>query len=88
MRVARTIAAGLVSCSFHLTQAAPDPSQLFVWLSGAPVANDATDGYTHDATANTVTLNGQSCEALKASATASVQVVYGCPTPPPPPPIQ
>jgi hypothetical protein len=77
------IVAGVVSCKFKLQSAAPDPTQLYVWLNGQKVALDAQNGFSYDASGPSVSLNGAACDQLKASPNDKVQVVYGCPAPPP-----
>ncbi|HZS37368.1 MAG TPA: VWA domain-containing protein [Polyangia bacterium] len=77
-----TIAGGLVSCTFAMAQAAPDPSLLYVWSNGTAVPADATNGFTYDAGGPSVTLHGAACDALKTNPSTKVQVIYGCSTPP------
>jgi hypothetical protein len=77
------IVSGIVSCTFKMSQPAPDPSQLYVWSNGTPVSMDPANGFTYDDMAQSVTLHGTSCDALKANPNTKIQVVYGCPAPPP-----
>jgi hypothetical protein len=77
-----TIAAGVVSCTFQLGQAAPDPMQLYVWENGKMVKADAVNGFTYDANGPSVTLHGMACDQLKSDPTTKVQVIYGCPNAP------
>jgi hypothetical protein len=76
------IAAGVASCTLKLSQTPPDSRQLYVWLDGKAVAADPANGFSYDPTSNTVTLNGQACSQVAASAAAKVQVNYGCPQAP------
>jgi hypothetical protein len=78
-----TIAGGVVSCTFKMGGKAPDPTQLYVWSDGTPVANDATNGFTYEDAGPTVTLHGTTCDTLKAKPSTKIQVTYGCPGPPP-----
>jgi hypothetical protein len=77
------IAGGIVSCTFQVGQQPPDPSQLYVWSNGTPVAMDAMNGFTYDASSQSVTLHGTACDQLRMNPSTKVQVVYGCPAPPP-----
>jgi hypothetical protein len=79
----QTIVGGIVSCSFSLSTAPPDPGQLYVWLGGVQVPLDAANGYTYADGPPSVTLNGGVCDQLKADPSKTIQVVYGCPAPPP-----
>jgi hypothetical protein len=81
------IAGGIASCTFKMSQAAPDPSKLYVFENSIPVAMDAQSGYTFDQASNSITLHGSSCDKLKTDPMTKIQVVYGCPSAPPPPPI-
>jgi hypothetical protein len=77
------VAGGLVSCSFKMSAMAPDPSQVYVFENGAPVANDPVDGFTYDDSVPGFTLHGASCNALNANPMNQIQVQYGCAIPPP-----
>ena len=77
-----TIAGDVATCSFHMSQAAPDPSLLYVWSNMQSVPADPANGFTYDPATQTVTLHGASCDAIKANPSAKVQVVYGCASPP------
>jgi len=79
----QTIANGIVSCTFSLSDAPPDPSQLFVWMGGVQVPLDAVNGYNYFDSPPSVTLNGAMCDQLKTDPTKKVQIVYGCPSAPP-----
>ena len=52
-------------------------------MNGAPVAMDPMNGFTYDATSQSVTLHGTACDQLRMNPSTKVQVVYGCPAPPP-----
>jgi hypothetical protein len=79
----QTIVGGIVSCTFSLSSAPPDPSQLYVWLGGVQLPMDPGNGYTYLDGPPSVTLNGPVCDQLKADPSKKIQVVYGCPLPPP-----
>ena len=77
-----SIVGGLVSCTFKLAQAAPDPTQLYVWSGGASVAASMVSGYSYDAAGPSITLHGAPCDQLQSTPTIKIQVVYGCPNRP------
>jgi hypothetical protein len=77
------IVGGIVSCDFKMMQNAPDPSLINVTENGQAVSPSPTNGYTYDASTNTVTLHGSACDLLKNNAATKVGVLYGCPGPPP-----
>jgi von Willebrand factor type A domain len=76
------IASGVVSCTFQLTMAPPDPSLLVADFDGTAVPGDATNGMTYDAATQSVTFHGTSCDSLKSGSVKKVDLVYGCPAPP------
>jgi hypothetical protein len=77
------IAGGLVSCTFKLGATPPDPTQLYVWQNGQPVAADPTNGFVYDPSGPSVILKGTTCDNLQKNPSTKIQVVYGCPSPPP-----
>jgi hypothetical protein len=77
------IAQGVVTCTFTMQQAAPDPTLITVLEGGQPVSPSPTNGYVYDSNANTITLVGAPCDALKKTPTPPVKVIYGCPGPGP-----
>jgi hypothetical protein len=80
-----SISAAVSSCSFTFTApAGSDVSNIAVYVDGKLVAKDAANGWSVGATAQTVQLNGSTCELVKSSA-AQVQVYFGCAGSPPPP---
>jgi hypothetical protein len=79
----KQIAGGVVSCDFHMAQAAPDPTLISVTEDGTAIAPSPTVGYSYDPSTNTVTLHGAACQQLKDHPDTKVQVVYGCPGLPP-----
>jgi hypothetical protein len=76
------IVGGVVSCTFKMDQAAPDPMQLYVWSNGMMVPADPNNGYSYDPNGPSVTLHGASCDKLRSDPNTKIQVVYGCPNPP------
>jgi hypothetical protein len=77
------IVGGIVSCDFKMMQTAPDPSLIRVTENGTVLSPSPTNGYSFDASTNTVTLTGAACTMLKTTPSTKVGVVYGCPAPPP-----
>lgn len=77
------IVGGIVSCDFKMGQAAPDPSLITVTENGTAISPSPTNGWTYDASTDTVTLHGTSCDMLRSDASTKVGVLYGCPGPPP-----
>jgi hypothetical protein len=74
-----TIGAATLSCTFALDKAPPDPTKIFVFFDGTKeVAKDPKNGWTYDATSNSVTLEGDACTSLKNGTAKSVDVVLGC----------
>lgn len=77
------IAAKIVAtCTFPLAKPPEDPSRVNVYLDGAPVPQDPTDGWTLDETdaGAVVTLVGKTCARVLAGDALSVRVITGCPT--------
>lgn len=76
----RQISSEVISCSYLLDTAPPDPNK--VWIS----INDgflAQDQYTFDGAQNTLTLSDATCQQLRASdpANTRVSITLGCATP-------
>lgn len=72
----------IVSCKLELTSTPPDPAKLNVYVDGAIVPRDSTNGWKLDSTTipPTVLLQGTTCEKLEANGAQSISVKYGCPT--------
>jgi len=73
-----TIAGGLASCTFQMAQPVPDPSMLYVWSNGQPVPSDPQNGYSYDASTQSVTLHGTACDQVRTNPQTKVRVIYGC----------
>lgn len=74
-----TIAGAALGCTYKLDKTPPDPGKIFVFFDGTKeVAKDPANGWTYDATTNTVTFFGTSCDSLKSEAVKSVDIVFGC----------
>ncbi|MDI7268711.1 MAG: hypothetical protein QME96_12025 [Myxococcota bacterium] len=74
------IAAGESSCVFELGHPPLDTTRINVLVDDDPLRrDDAENGFTYDATANTVTLTGIACDDLRAGRTSNVKFIFGCP---------
>jgi Mg-chelatase subunit ChlD len=73
------IAAQLQPCQIPLTATPPDPTSIYVMVDGHWVARDPSNGFSYDAGADQVTLQGAACTLLQSSRSSSVQVIFGCP---------
>ena len=80
----QSIAANVATCTFALGSAPPD-EDMYVFFNDEPggVDEDATDGYTYDASTNSITFHGAACESIKEGTVADIDVVFGCPAPTP-----
>ena len=75
-----SIVVAVASCTFTMTQAPDDPSNLGVYLDkNTKVPRDASDGYSLASDNLTVTFNGSYCDGLKNGTYQVVQVFFGCP---------
>nr|WP_281285830.1 VWA domain-containing protein [Persicimonas caeni] len=73
----------VISCSYVLDPPPEDPAKIWVEIQGTPVSQDASNGYTYDAGANTLTLHGQSCNTLRnadPNAPSPLKITMGCAT--------
>ncbi|HEY3449569.1 MAG TPA: thrombospondin type 3 repeat-containing protein [Myxococcales bacterium] len=76
------IASVLVSCDLALGSVPPAPDRLYVTSNGVQLPRDDPNGWSYDAARNTITVNGTACDALKSSATPTIEVKFGCAPPP------
>ena len=78
-----------ISCTYNITT---DPAQFDaskVWVSyttngnTTQVSQGAANGYTYDASTNTLTIHGPSCDAIRNAdpSSTTVDIVVGCATP-------
>lgn len=75
------IVSGVAQCSYVLTMKPKDASLVVGYLDGRPVADDAANGTSYEAGANTLVFHGQSCQAIKSGMVRQIEVRYGCPPP-------
>jgi len=73
------IAGAALGCTYTLDKTPPDPTKIFVFFDGTKeISSDPTNGWTYDATTNTVTFHGTTCTDLKNDKVKSVDIVLGC----------
>jgi hypothetical protein len=72
------IGSQVTSCTLELAGSPADPTRIYVVINGTPVVRDDADGFVYNPGANTVDIQGSTCDSLKASG-ASVEVIFGCP---------
>ena len=71
----------MISCSYTLDTLPPDPNKIWVTIKGDAVAQNKNNGYTYDATTNTLELHGRSCDKLISSSTSGstpLEINLGC----------
>lgn len=77
------IAGSVLGCSYDLSAAPPNPTELFVYAGNAPVARDTTHtngwDYTDKVTYRQIQFYGAACSALQGGTVAKVTIVFGCP---------
>jgi hypothetical protein len=67
------------SCTFPLGSEPPSPKDVAVNLNGKRITRDTNDGWEYGADGKAVELRGPACDAVKASAAANVEIIFGCP---------
>lgn len=78
-----TIAGAALGCTYKLDKVPADPAKIFVFFDGTKeIPRDGTNGWSYDATTNTVTFHGTSCNDLKTDAVKTLDIVLGCKTTP------
>ena len=75
-----SIAQGALGCEFKLASAPPDPSKLYVYVNGVLQNRDPqhANGWDYDAATLRITFYGSLCQLVATSASAKVNIVYGC----------
>jgi hypothetical protein len=71
------------TCTFALPAAPPDPQNVAVYLDRKQVPQDAVNGWSYGANAQTLLLHGSPCEQSLSDSASTVQVFFGCGGPPP-----
>jgi Cys-rich repeat protein len=74
-----SIAQQVIPCDYVLSSTPPDPSRIYVAVSGSFLPRDDANGFVYDAAGNRVTIQGTTCAALKMAQNPDVQIVFGCP---------
>ena len=74
-----SIGSALASCTLALGTKPPEPKRIYVLANGTALVRDDPNGFTYNATNNTVTLQGTACSALSAATTPKLSVIFGCP---------
>jgi hypothetical protein len=70
-------------CTFMLSSTPPDANNIGVYLDKALVPKDDINGWSFGASAQTIVLNGGTCDKVTSGTASTVQVVFGCPGGPP-----
>jgi hypothetical protein len=73
------IGSSIVSCDLLLEGRPADPTRIYVVTDGTPLVRDDASGFHYDDATNTITILGDACDALRASALPNLQVIFGCP---------
>ena len=73
---------GVASCTFALSMKPQDASLVVAYINGVAVPQDPANGTTYDAGTNSLEFHGMSCDQIKAGASSSLDVIYGCPSGP------
>jgi hypothetical protein len=78
-----SIATNVMRCDYLLGETPPDPSKIYVYFNDDPaeIPNDPDNGWTYDASTNTIHFNGTYCDQLLSGGVTDLDVVYGCPGP-------
>lgn len=81
----QNIANAAIACSYTLNPPPQDGNKIWVEVGGNFVSNDPANGYTYNTMTNNLTLNGQSCTALRAidpnGPITPLKITMGCATP-------
>jgi hypothetical protein len=78
------ITASVATCTFTLDEVPPS-SGLWVFFDKDPagVAQGGNDGWTYDASTNSLTFHGAACDAIKQGKVTDIDVIYACTKPTP-----
>lgn len=81
--VLRDISEDVISCSYSLDELPEDPNKIWVEVNGVPIVRNDPNGFNYDASNNTLTLEGDSCDTLKSTAPGAatpLKISLGCAT--------
>jgi len=76
------ISVAVTTCTFTLLKAPPDQNNIAVYLDTHLVAQDPVNGWSLGANAQTIVLNGTTCDQITSGKASQVQVLFGCASPP------
>ena len=68
----------IASCDFQLQQTPSNADDINVTVNGADLGRDDADGWIYDDSSKTITLQGASCESVKAGGASAIEVDLGC----------
>jgi len=74
-----TIIGATASCTYKLLSVPQDPTLVVGELDGMPIAMDAANGFTYDASNQAVVFHGTACDSITSGQVMNVGVTYGCP---------
>ena len=82
--VLKAIAGQTFGCVYQLQTTPPDPNQVYSFFDKMDVTRDPNhmNGWDYDATTNTVTFYGASCQQLQSGQVMVLDIVFGCDQPP------
>ncbi|MEM1349778.1 MAG: VWA domain-containing protein, partial [Myxococcota bacterium] len=78
----RDITRDVIACQYALMTPPEDPSKIWVDISGDAVPEGSQDGFSYNAQANAIIINGSACDTLRNSdpSTTKVSIQSGCST--------
>lgn len=76
-----SVTASALECDFDLEDVPPDLERLHVFVNGkvAPYDSSGVEGWRYDEVNNRITFHGNLCMQVKASVSAKVSILWGCP---------
>ena len=73
------IGAQVSSCTLTLEGRPGAPDRIYVVVGDKATTRDDPNGFSYDATNNTIELKGTTCTAVKGPSAPAIQVIFGCP---------
>lgn len=68
----------VASCDFQLQQTPSNADDINVTVNGVDLGRDDANGWIYDDASKTITLQGASCESVKAGGASAIEVDLGC----------
>jgi Mg-chelatase subunit ChlD len=68
----------VASCDFQLQQTPSNAADINVTINGVDLGRDDPNGWSYDDLSKTITLQGASCESVKAGGASAIEVDLGC----------